>query len=767
MVQFAGQDNLSGMLGKVATSFEKSKVASANMAAKVMSGAKIVAAGVAMMAASIKALSVMHDMTQVAEDFEQAITNVGALANVTGKEFDRLSIIARKAGRTTQFTAVQSANAMSELVTGGLNAAQAGEALIPVLDMAAASLGKLEPPEAGAAIIQTMNQFGLQAKDTGMIVDKLTVTATNSALAFNEIKDAMTFAGRTARASNQDLSGVLTSLGLIRKTAGSASVAGSNFNTALLNLTANAKNAKLIQQKYGISLTDSMGKLRPFANIVFDLEKKLSGMTNQQKRNAVVAKIFGKKGIGAYTALVGAQAEVVRNGTKVIITGAEAYAHMKAKIDGASGATAKLREKLLSTFKGQKTLMKSAFEGLMLEVGKPFVAAFKPMVKIMTKVVNTITSLILKIPVPIKKAIAWVAIITAAIIGVVGAVLAVGGAIKIGAVLFAVFGAAIGAAVILAIKIIVVIAAIIAAVYLLYKVWKWVWSNNIAGIRDFVMMFVNLFARIKLFWKGITQLFSQGGFSGSVMKELNKASNAGLKKFIINVFAFFHRLSAFWTGVKAGFGTIVEAFAPVWEAFKTVFVPIGFLIDTIKQQFEGLGQIFSYVFGTLFESSTNNASSSWMKFGKIVGFVMKTALKPLVWLLQATAYAFTAIVTVASLLVSTLIKVFSYVSKIKAVAGIVTYIGGLFGGKKSPAKPATTTAATTAPTTPGVAAPAIAAPTMRARSGAGATAPQVNVITPPGQPQIITSNVILDGNVLATTTNEINKDEQQRGFKRL
>ena len=64
--------------------------------------------------------------------------------------------------------------------------------------------------------------------------------------------------------------------------------------------------------------------------------------------------------------------------------------------------------------------------------------------------------------------------------------------------------------------------------------------------------------RVRLFFNGLKQLFEQGGFSGAVREELNRAENQGLKRFLISVWQVVYRIQQIWEGFKDGFTRTIE-----------------------------------------------------------------------------------------------------------------------------------------------------------------------------------------------------------------
>ncbi len=84
---------------------------------------------------------------KVFADFEKNMAQVQGITGATGEEFEALTSIAQEMGRTTVFTAGQSAEALRFLGMAGLSASDSIEALPHVLNLAAAgALSWAVPP---------------------------------------------------------------------------------------------------------------------------------------------------------------------------------------------------------------------------------------------------------------------------------------------------------------------------------------------------------------------------------------------------------------------------------------------------------------------------------------------------------------------------------------------------------------------------------------------------------------------------------------------
>ena len=106
---------------------------------------------------------------KVASDFEAGMSEVQALTGATGTEFEALSNQAKELGKTTMFSATQSANAMSELASAGFTTTEIMDAMPGLLDLAAS--GNIDLAEAANIASSTLRGFGLEASQSSHVSD--------------------------------------------------------------------------------------------------------------------------------------------------------------------------------------------------------------------------------------------------------------------------------------------------------------------------------------------------------------------------------------------------------------------------------------------------------------------------------------------------------------------------------------------------------------------------------------------------------------------
>ena len=124
---------------------------------------------------------------QKSMDFTAEISNIKALTGIQKEELEAVRKRALELGKTTQFSALEAAKGMTELLKAGINVKDVmGEASKAALDLASA--GDLSLPEAAEVMSTAMNVFG--TKDATHVADLLAGAANASSTDVHEMKYA-------------------------------------------------------------------------------------------------------------------------------------------------------------------------------------------------------------------------------------------------------------------------------------------------------------------------------------------------------------------------------------------------------------------------------------------------------------------------------------------------------------------------------------------------------------------------------------------------
>lgn len=188
----------------------------------------------------------------------------------------QLSTTARKLGSDTKYSASEAAGGMDILAKNfsgsDFEKAQAVMDAMPgILDTAAATKETIET--AADVSSATMNQFGLAAKDMGLIGDVLVKTANGSATGLTDLGEALKYSGVSAHKAGVDLQTTTAMIGALGNAGKKGSVAGTGLASVLGNIQSGAKKQRSALAALGIDVTDKQGNLKPIVELLAELDK--------------------------------------------------------------------------------------------------------------------------------------------------------------------------------------------------------------------------------------------------------------------------------------------------------------------------------------------------------------------------------------------------------------------------------------------------------------------------------------------------------------
>lgn len=534
---------------------DKTKASSARISASF----RQMAIGLGVFAAGAATVAGAFHLAGAAGEFEQGLASVGAVTRATTRDMDMLRQAAIQAGIETQFSPAEAVQGLQSLATAGQTVEQSTRTLVPVLDLAAGSLGQLGVAQAAEAVVGTLNAYGLAAEQAAGVTDKLLRITQLTNFQARDFEIGLSKAAATGATFNQSMDDVLITMGLLRNRNIDASSSATALRESIRRVGSDQRAQQAIQEA-GVKVFDQVtGKMRSITDVMSDFGSATANMTDAE-RNRRVVTAFGARGLLAFNAVLNASFTTMRDGQEVTLRGADAIEAMRKEMDKAGGTAAGFREKLLDTFEGQKTLLRGTLQTFAIVLGEPFAKVFKPIVGAVTNALNFLIQAFQVIPAPVKKAFATFAVAAGAIVALIGAVIAAKAGIALLAIGLKALGITIGgvlATLLPAILIFGVLASVVAGFVLAVR-------KNIGGIGTF---FRRLYDQIKLFVHAMSQLFEEGAFSGAVMEELNRAENQGVKTFAIRVFQIVFRIKRFFAGIAEGFGTAIEQARPVFDAF--------------------------------------------------------------------------------------------------------------------------------------------------------------------------------------------------------
>jgi TP901 family phage tail tape measure protein len=300
--------------------------------------------------------------------FEKEMAGVAAVTGATGEDFGKLEALSKKMGETTIFTASQSAEAMRSFGLAGFETDEIMAALGPTLNLAAA--GSMSMGEAADIAAKVTKGYGIEAEGTAGAMDVLTKAFTTSNTNLTELAGAFKMVGPVAKTAGVSFEMTTAAIQTMSDAGITGSMAGRSLRRAMLRLVNPPGEAAKALEKLGVATSTADGRMRPFDQIVEDLEPHLQD-------TAAMAEIFGTVAMPGMVAILEKGSGELRN--------------MTAALEESEGTGQRIADVMVDNVAGAFTLMKSAVEGVWLAIGKQLEPVMRVLLKVGTKVAQFIS----------------------------------------------------------------------------------------------------------------------------------------------------------------------------------------------------------------------------------------------------------------------------------------------------------------------------------------------------------------------------------------
>lgn len=319
------------------------------MAAGAMAGLPVQAAGFAGLGYGV------FDAVKNYSDFTAQLSQIKSVTGLDAEAMDAVKEKALELGADTQFSSTEAAQGMTELLKAGVSVKDVlGDASQAALDLAAA--GQLSLPEAAEIMSTAMNAFHMD--DATHAADVLVGAANASATGVQELKYSLSAVSAVAAGVGMSFDDTNTALAVFANNGLKGSDAGTSLKTMLMNLSPQTKQATEEMQRLGLltdegtsKFFDQEGHLRSLSDIAGLLQDHLSGLTDEEKMNAL-STMFGS--------------DAIRGGMIMLREGAKGVKDMNAAMkDITAHETAKVA---MDNLRGSLLRLKSAWENMTIKL---------------------------------------------------------------------------------------------------------------------------------------------------------------------------------------------------------------------------------------------------------------------------------------------------------------------------------------------------------------------------------------------------------------
>lgn len=319
--------------------------------------------------------------------YEDNLNIFKVVTKATGAQMDAVAEKARQLGADVTLPGVSAAgaaSAMTELAKAGFTVSQAMDAAKGTLQLA--RIANINEGDAATIAANAVNAFGIQAKDTGFVVDELAASANSSSVEISDVSQAFqqaasVFSGFQGPAvgSKEAITELNTAIAILGNNGIKGSDAGTSLRQMLLQLTGPTAQAKdlmkdLALKAQGATITldeqndvlkgskkqrdaaidsilkhnaslknsgdiafDAAGKMRPLSQIIDLVSKGTKGMSDEE-RDFIVTQIFGADASRSVIALLKGGLPVYEAQRKAVLQSGAAADVATAKNKGLGGA---------------------------------------------------------------------------------------------------------------------------------------------------------------------------------------------------------------------------------------------------------------------------------------------------------------------------------------------------------------------------------------------------------------------------------------------
>lgn len=296
-------------------------------------------------------------------NFEAGMSKVSAISGTTGEDLEDLKAKAMEMGSKTKFSATEAADAFSYMAMAGWKVDEMKGGIEGIMNLAAASGEDLALTS--DIVTDALTAFGMAAGRSGEFADILAAASNNANTNVALLGESFKYVAPVAGSLGFNAEDTSIALGLMANAGIKGSQSGTSLRAALTNLVKPTDTMAIAMEKYGISITDSEGRMKSLKEIMEMLREKLGGLDEATQAN-VAATLFGKEAMSGMLAIINASSTDWDKLTNAIYNSKDTALNMSNTMN--------------DNLKGQLTILGSTLESIALQLGEALVPVIKDLV---------------------------------------------------------------------------------------------------------------------------------------------------------------------------------------------------------------------------------------------------------------------------------------------------------------------------------------------------------------------------------------------------
>ena len=309
-------------------------------------------------------------------DFDAAMSEVGANVDTTGSQLTMLREAALEAGKSTIYSATESAQAINELGKAGMSVTDIlSGGLTGALNLAASD--GMEVAQAAEYMSSALAMFHLEGSRATDVADALAAGAGKALGEVSDFGEALNNCGAQAYSFGMSMEETVGTLALFAENGLVGAEAGTQLNSMLMKLASPTKDAQAVMDELGIAAYDAGGNFVGMAEFAGQLQKAEANLT-QEQRNQYNATMFGSYAIKGANYLYQAGEQGVRDWTDAV---------------SESGYASEIAAQKTDNLKGDLEQLGGAVETSFIRIGEAGNGILRPIVQTITDVIDTFADL--------------------------------------------------------------------------------------------------------------------------------------------------------------------------------------------------------------------------------------------------------------------------------------------------------------------------------------------------------------------------------------
>ena len=509
-------------------------------------------------------ISKMKDMVaetiEVGKTFDSSMSQVAAVSGATADELDQLRNKAKEMGSTTKFTASEAADAFNYMSMAGWKTEDMLSGIDGVLNLAAASGADLATTS--DIVTDALTAMGYSAGDAGRLADVMAAASSNANTNVEMMGQTFQYAAPIVGSLGYSMEDTAVAIGLMANAGIKADQAGTSLRSVLTRLSAPPKECAKEMKKLGLSMTDSEGKMKSLDQIMIDLRKAFSNLS-ETEQTAAAKHIAGANAMSGLLAIVNAAPSDFDKLTEAVAN--------------SEGAAEKMANTMLNNLGGDMTLLSSKLEGVQLAIYEKFEPALRKGVEVLDKLLDVVQFVV-------DHSTEFIAALTG-MATAIGAYIAYTTALKVmengwKSLTIVTKAQAAAQAALNAVMSLNPIGLVIAAIAGLVAAFVVLWNKS----EKFRNFWINLWEKIK----------------------------AAATEIIDGIVTNF---KAAWESIKAAWATVSDFFKGIWNAIKTIYSNTkNFFKDQFEAAWNGIKTVWGAVSG-FFKDQWNNIKNAFSAVG--------------------------------------------------------------------------------------------------------------------------------------------------------